>query len=145
MARSCPKKCIFFKDKGPNVPSRKMSLLGELSKVSVFVFAGKCAAITRENKCQKTLFQHGTSVLHGHILGCFSMERVFCMVIFWVCYTCPEFSTIEKHQFRFSATGLPQVVAEALKTTTTEELVLNNNDIGEQGAEAPLLPLKEYG
>jgi hypothetical protein len=36
-------------------------------------------------------------------------------------------------------------VAEALKTTTTEELVLNNNDIGEQGAEAPLLPLKEYG
>ena len=76
---------------------------------------------------------------------CFNMERVFCMVIFWVCYTCPGFSIIEKHQFRFSATELPQVVAEALKTTTTEELVLNNNDIGEQGAEAPLLPLKEYG
>ena len=70
-------RCIFFKDKGPNVPSRKMSLLGELSKVSAFVFAGKCAAITRENKCQKTLFQHGTSVLHGHILGLLYLSRVF--------------------------------------------------------------------
>ncbi|CAL1150744.1 unnamed protein product, partial [Cladocopium goreaui] len=35
-----------------------------------------------------------------------------------------------------------KVVAEALKTTTTEELVLNNNDIGEQGAEALAESLK---
>ena len=34
---------------------------------------------------------------------------------------------------------LPQVLAEALKSSTTRNLSLQNNDIGDQGAEAPLL------
>ena len=34
---------------------------------------------------------------------------------------------------------LPQVVAEALKSSTTQRLDLDNNDIGDEGAEAPLL------
>ena len=34
---------------------------------------------------------------------------------------------------------LPQVLAEALKSSTTRSLSLGNNDIGDQGAEAPLL------
>ena len=38
-----------------------------------------------------------------------------------------------------SGRELPQVVAEALKRTTTWKLDLGNNEIGDQGAEAPPL------
>ena len=53
----------LFKDEGPNIPSRKMRLVGELSKVSAFVFA---RISTKKH--------------------CFNMERVFRTVIFWVGY-----------------------------------------------------------
>ena len=70
------------------------------------------------------------------------------MVIFGVSH--PEFSTIENinldlrpggRSFAIRASGweLPQVLAEALKSSTTRWLELENNDIGDEGAEAPLL------
>ena len=79
----------------------------------------------------------------------FNMEPVFCTAIFWVCYRIHHPSQVFhhwKHQFRCATRWkilcnrgmweLPQVVAEALKSSTTRWLYLGNNDIGDEGAEA---------
>lgn len=98
--------------------------------INVLVFEYGCL----QQETINILFQRGTSGSHSDVWGLFPSH--------------PEFSTT-KYLIR-SATRwkilcnwgmweLPQVVAEGLKSSTTQRLYLDNNDIGDEGAEAPLL------
>ena len=82
----------------------------------------------------------------NHEILC-NVELVVCTVIFGVCFPSRVFR-LRKSHFTSANSGkilcnrgiweLQQVVAEALKSSTTSKLDLHNNDIGDQGAEAPL-------
>ena len=111
---------------------RRVSGIGNMSRpsINVLVFEYGCL----EQETINILFQGGTSGSHGDIWGLFPIT---------------SFPPSETSDYR-SATRwkilcncgmweLPQVVAEALKSSTTPWLDLHDNDIGDEGAEAPLL------